>query len=130
MLRINLDKRARLLGRRSRLSLGNLLEVLTCDRFFSIIREAVLSQERNGGKGMENNQGSSGGQNEYFVVKAKENGVHVIGLTRGQDTRFHHTEKLDKGEVMIAQFTEHTSAVKVRGKAIVMTKFGTIDTEE
>jgi transcription attenuation protein (tryptophan RNA-binding attenuator protein) len=54
----------------------------------------------------------------------------VIGLTRGQDTRFHHTEKLDKGEVMIAQFTEHTSAVKVRGKAIVMTKFGTIDTEE
>jgi transcription attenuation protein (tryptophan RNA-binding attenuator protein) len=83
---------------------------------------------------MESNQGSSqannGGQNEYFVIKAKENGVHVIGLTRGQDTRFHHTEKLDKGEVMIAQFTEHTSAVKVRGKAIVLTKFGTIDTEE
>lgn len=68
--------------------------------------------------------------NEYFVIKAKDNGVHVIGLTRGQDTRFHHTEKLDKGEVMIAQFTEHTSAVKVRGKAIIMTKFGTIDTEE
>jgi transcription attenuation protein (tryptophan RNA-binding attenuator protein) len=79
---------------------------------------------------MENNQGNCGGQNEYFVVKAKESGVHVIGLTRGQDTRFHHTEKLDKGEVMIAQFTEHTSAVKVRGKAIVMTKFGIIDTEE
>ncbi|MGO4494542.1 trp RNA-binding attenuation protein MtrB [Paenibacillus sp. 2RAB27] len=68
--------------------------------------------------------------NEYFVIKAKDNGVHVIGLTRGQDTRFHHTEKLDKGEVMIAQFTEHTSAVKVRGKALIMTKFGTIDTEE
>ncbi|TXK81415.1 trp RNA-binding attenuation protein MtrB [Paenibacillus sp. N3.4] len=68
--------------------------------------------------------------NEYFVIKAKDNGVHVIGLTRGQDTRFHHTEKLDKGEVMIAQFTEHTSAVKVRGKALIMTKYGTIDTEE
>ncbi|MEW9698997.1 trp RNA-binding attenuation protein MtrB [Paenibacillus sp. SI8] len=76
-----------------------------------------------------NNIGAPNG-NEYFVIKAKDNGVHVIGLTRGQDTRFHHTEKLDKGEVMIAQFTDHTSAVKVRGKALIMTKFGTIDTEE
>lgn len=67
---------------------------------------------------------------DYFVVKAKEQGVQVIGLTRGKDTRFHHTEKLDKGEVLIAQFTDHTSAVKVRGKAIVMTKHGVIDTEE
>ncbi|MNJ52781.1 Transcription attenuation protein MtrB [compost metagenome] len=68
--------------------------------------------------------------NDYFVVKAKEQGVTVIGLTRGRDTRFHHTEKLDKGEVLIAQFTDHTSAVKVRGKAIVMTKHGVIDTED
>jgi transcription attenuation protein (tryptophan RNA-binding attenuator protein) len=67
---------------------------------------------------------------DYFVVKAKENGVSVIGLTRGADTRFHHTEKLDKGEVMIAQFTEHTSAIKVRGKAVVHTRFGIIDTTE
>jgi transcription attenuation protein (tryptophan RNA-binding attenuator protein) len=71
-----------------------------------------------------------GNQGEYFVIKAKENGVNVIGLTRGQDTRFHHTEKLDKGEVMIAQFTEHTSAVKIRGKAQIMTKFGVINTED
>jgi transcription attenuation protein (tryptophan RNA-binding attenuator protein) len=71
----------------------------------------------------------SNDHSDYFVVKAKDNGVQVIGLTRGQDTRFHHTEKLDKGEVMIAQFTDHTSAVKIRGKAIVMTKYGTIDTE-
>ncbi|AWB45018.1 trp RNA-binding attenuation protein MtrB [Paenibacillus sp. CAA11] len=70
------------------------------------------------------------GSGEYFVVKAKEQGVQVFGLTRGKDTRFHHTEKLDKGEVLIAQFTENTSAVKVRGKAIVMTKHGVIDTEE
>lgn len=69
-------------------------------------------------------------QNEFFVIKAKENGVNVIGLTRGSDTRFHHSEKLDKGEVMIAQFTEHTSAVKVRGKAIIQTSHGTIDTED
>lgn len=53
--------------------------------------------------------------NEYIVIKAKEDGVNVIGLTRGSDTRFHHSEKLDQGEVMIAQFTEHTSAIKIRG---------------
>lgn len=75
-----------------------------------------------------NEPGVTGG--DYFVVKAKEQGVTVIGLTRGKDTRFHHTEKLDKGEVLIAQFTDHTSAVKVRGKALVYTKHGIIDTEE
>ncbi|ANA82032.1 trp RNA-binding attenuation protein MtrB [Paenibacillus glucanolyticus] len=64
---------------------------------------------------------------DYFVVKALDHGVQVIGLTRGQDTRFHHTEKLDKGEVIIAQFTDHTSAVKIRGKAEVMTKHGKIE---
>ncbi|GAE29008.1 MULTISPECIES: trp RNA-binding attenuation protein MtrB [Halalkalibacter] len=69
-------------------------------------------------------------QNDFFVIKAKENGVNVIGLTRGSDTRFHHSEKLDKGEVMIAQFTEHTSAVKVRGHAIIQTSYGTINTND
>lgn len=64
---------------------------------------------------------------DYFVVKALDHGVQVIGLTRGQDTRFHHTEKLDKGEVIIAQFTDHTSAVKIRGKAEVITKHGKIE---
>ncbi|MGO4888124.1 trp RNA-binding attenuation protein MtrB [Anaerobacillus sp. MEB173] len=67
--------------------------------------------------------------NDFIVIKAKENGVNVIGLTRGSDTRFHHSEKLDKGEVMIAQFTEHTSAVKIRGKAIIQTSHGEMDTE-
>ncbi|MFD1427770.1 transcription attenuation protein (tryptophan RNA-binding attenuator protein) [Kroppenstedtia sanguinis] len=71
----------------------------------------------------------AGQSGDFFVVKAKESGVNVIGLTRGKDTRFHHSEKLDKGEVMVAQFTEHTSAVKVRGKALVITPFGTVDTE-
>ncbi|MBE3562771.1 trp RNA-binding attenuation protein MtrB [Hydrogenibacillus sp. N12] len=66
---------------------------------------------------------------EYVVIKAKENGVHVIGLTRGDVTRFHHTEKLDKNEVMIAQFTEHTSAIKVRGRAVIYTAVGTIHTD-
>ncbi|MFD1738558.1 trp RNA-binding attenuation protein MtrB [Bacillus salitolerans] len=67
--------------------------------------------------------------NDFFVIKARENGVNVIGLTRGSDTRFHHSEKLDKGEVMIAQFTEHTSAVKVRGKATILTKHGEIESD-
>jgi transcription attenuation protein (tryptophan RNA-binding attenuator protein) len=75
-------------------------------------------------------ENARGNGNEFFVIKALENGVNVIGLTRGKDTRFHHSEKLDKGEVMIAQFTEHTSAVKIRGKAVVQTRHGIINTEE
>jgi transcription attenuation protein (tryptophan RNA-binding attenuator protein) len=63
-------------------------------------------------------------QADYIVIKALENGVTIIGLTRGRDTRFHHTEKLDEGEVMIAQFTEHTSAMKIRGRAEIYTKHG------
>ncbi|MFB5661663.1 trp RNA-binding attenuation protein MtrB [Alteribacillus sp. HJP-4] len=63
-------------------------------------------------------------KDDFFVIKAEEDGVNVIGLTRGTDTRFHHSEKLDKGEVMIAQFTEHTSAVKVRGRAVIQTSHG------
>ncbi len=63
---------------------------------------------------------------EYVVIKAEENGVTVIGLTRGRDTKFHHTEKLDKGEVLIAQFTENTSAIKVRGKSKILCRHGEI----
>ncbi|WP_050615435.1 trp RNA-binding attenuation protein MtrB [Bacillus testis] len=66
---------------------------------------------------------------EYVIIKAKEDGVNVIGLTRGSDTRFHHSEKLDTGEVMIAQFTEHTSAIKVRGHAQILTAFGEVESE-
>jgi len=61
---------------------------------------------------------------DYICVLAQEDGVSIIGMTRGKDTKFHHTEKLDKGEVMIAQFTENTSAIKVRGKARILTKYG------
>lgn len=64
---------------------------------------------------------------EYVVVKALENGVTIIGLTRGKDTKFHHSEKLDAGEVMLMQFTEFTSAVKIRGRAEIQTKHGKIE---
>lgn len=67
---------------------------------------------------------------DYVVIKALENGVTIIGLTRGGVTKFHHSEKLDKGEIMIAQFTEHTSAIKIRGRADLMTKHGRIRTDE
>ncbi len=63
---------------------------------------------------------------DYVAVRALEDGVTIIGLTRGKDTKFHHTEKLDRGEVMVFQFTEHTSAMKIRGKAEVFTKLGVI----
>ncbi|GGG57627.1 trp RNA-binding attenuation protein MtrB [Paenibacillus radicis (ex Gao et al. 2016)] len=79
---------------------------------------------------METNSNANNNHGEYIVIKAKDHGVQVIGLTRGQDTKFHHTEKLDKNEIMIAQFTNHTSAIKIRGKAIVMTKYGTMETDQ
>ncbi|MCJ7839456.1 trp RNA-binding attenuation protein MtrB [Lederbergia sp. NSJ-179] len=63
------------------------------------------------------------------MIKALEDGVNVIGLTRGSDTKFHHAEKLDQGEVMIAQFTDHTSAIKIRGNASIVTSFGEIESE-
>lgn len=66
---------------------------------------------------------------DYVVIKALENGVNIIGLTRGKDTKFHHTERLEKGEVYMAQFTEVTSAIKICGRAEVYTKHGKIISE-
>lgn len=67
---------------------------------------------------------------EYVAVRAEENGVTIIGLTRGRDTKFHHTEKLDKGELLLAQFTENTSAIKIRGNATIYCRYGTIHSGE
>ncbi len=50
-------------------------------------------------------------QADFIIIKALEDGVTIIGLTRGKETKFSHTEKLDEGEVYVAQFTEHTSAI-------------------
>ena len=66
------------------------------------------------------------GATDYVVIKALENGVNIMGLTRGSNTRFHHTEKLDAGEVYIAQFTEFTSAIKINGNAEIYTKHGVL----
>jgi len=67
---------------------------------------------------------------DFVIIKAEDNGVNIIGLTRGKDTKFHHTEKLDKGEVLLAQFTENTSAIKVRGKATILCRHGEIHSGE
>lgn len=63
---------------------------------------------------------------DYISIVAEEDNVSIIGLTRGKDTRLLHTEKLEKGEAYIAQFTENTSAIKIRGKAKVYTKMGVV----
>ena len=63
----------------------------------------------------------------YIVVKALEDGVVIMGLTRGKDTRSHHSERLDEGEVLVAQFTELTAAIKVRGKAQILTDVGKLE---
>jgi transcription attenuation protein (tryptophan RNA-binding attenuator protein) len=73
--------------------------------------------------------GTDDAGNDYVVVKALDNQVLLMGLTRGKDTRFHHTEKLDKGEVMIVQFTENTSAMKIRGHAEIYHRFGMVCSE-
>ena len=67
---------------------------------------------------------------DYVAIAAEEDGVTIIGITRGKDTRFHHTERLDKGEIYVAQFTEITSAIKIRGKAKLYTKMGIIQSGE
>lgn len=68
-------------------------------------------------------------ETDFVVIQAEEDGVHVIGLTRGTDTKLGHSEKLDAGEVMLAQFTEHTSAMKIRGKAKIHTAHGVVQSE-
>ena len=66
---------------------------------------------------------------DYVCIQALADGVSIIGMTRGKDTRLHHTEKLDAGELCVMQFTEYTSAIKIRGRARVYTKFGEIEVQ-
>lgn len=61
-----------------------------------------------------------------IVIKALEDGVSIIGLTRGDSTKFHHIEKMDKGDVLIVQFTEYTAAIKIKGKAQILSSSGEV----
>ena len=68
---------------------------------------------------------------EYVIRKALENGVTIIRLTRRQGHQVPPLGKSCKGEIMIAQFTEHTSAnTKIRGRVEVLTKHGRLRTDE
>src|SRR5579864_9161622 len=79
--------------------------------------------EMDGGTVTEDEEASG----RYIVVKALEDGVVIMGLTRGKDTRSHHSERLDAGEVLVAQFTELTAAIKIRGRAEIMTDVGKVE---
>ncbi|MFO7636005.1 MAG: trp RNA-binding attenuation protein MtrB [Clostridia bacterium] len=63
---------------------------------------------------------------DSFIIQALENGVSIIGLTRGEHTKFHHIEKMDKGDVLIVQFTEYTAAIKIKGKARILGSNGEV----
>ncbi|MCL2433745.1 MAG: trp RNA-binding attenuation protein MtrB, partial [Clostridia bacterium] len=63
------------------------------------------------------------------AVKAISDGVSVIGISRGQISKLQHTERLERGEVMVAEFTEAISAVKIRGHCRVFTPYGEFETE-
>lgn len=87
-----------------------------------------------GGSGaMDTAEGAGGGERvlagRYIVVKALEDGVTIMGLTRGRDTRSHHSERLDAGEVLVAQFTDLTAAIKVRGRAEILTEVGKVSSD-
>src|SRR5258706_1408349 len=77
-------------------------------------------------RGVEMSEDEGAASNRYVVVKALEDGVVIMGLTRGKDTRSHHSERLDAGEVMVAQFTELTAAIKIRGRAEILTDVGRV----
>ena len=69
------------------------------------------------------------GRGGGFAVKALADGVSVIGISRGQVSKLLHTERLERGEVMLAEFTEAISAVKIRGHCEIYTPYGKIETE-
>lgn len=73
------------------------------------------------------NVGVNSMDSDFLIIKAEEDGVQVIGLTRGESTKFHHAEKLDANEILVVQFTEHTSAIKIKGKATLQSRHGKID---
>src|SRR6266849_2186797 len=79
------------------------------------------------GEEMHEHEDEDGALGRYVVVKALEDGVVIMGLTRGRDTRSHHSERLDAGEVMVAQFTELTAAIKIRGRAEILTDVGRVE---
>src|SRR5205823_9529234 len=90
-------------------------------------RPGERKRQRQGAAMNQPEQLENGAGARYIVVKALEDGVIIMGLTRGRDTRSHHSERLDRGEVMVAQFTDLTAAIKVRGRAEILTEVGKVE---
>ncbi len=65
-------------------------------------------------------------EQDFLLIKALEDGVTIIGITRGRESKLQHTEKLDVGEVMAAQFTQNIAAMKIRGRALIMSRHGSV----
>ena len=55
-----------------------------------------------------------GADTSYICVKALEKGVNIIGVTRGEVTKIHHTEKLDQGESRGLYAVRHDSGRRSR----------------
>ena len=67
-----------------------------------------------------------GADTSYICVKALEKGVNIIGVTRGEVTKIHHTEKLDQGGGSDCAVYGEIPLHEIRGKAEVYTQFGMI----
>lgn len=63
----------------------------------------------------------------YIIVKAKSDNVQIIGMTRGNETKPHHTENLRAGESIVLQFTNKTSAIKIKGNYEIYCNYGKIE---
>ena len=73
------------------------------------------------------------GRKDMEIIVKKNNKVTRYKASEssggGQGRRVGIAYELDSGEVMIAQFTENASAMKIRGKALIYTSHGEITSE-
>ena len=61
-----------------------------------------------------------------IIIKALEDGVSMILMLSKYNYLSHHIEKMDKGDVLIVQFTEFTAAIKIKGNAQILTSSGEV----
>ena len=66
---------------------------------------------------------------DYVVIKAEEDGVALLVLQEAEIRDF-IIQKSWIRVVVIAQFTENTSAIKIRGKAKILCRHGEISSGE
>jgi len=52
--------------------------------------------------------------------------VNIIGLTRGKDTKFHHTRNWIRVKFLLPSLPIILSAIKIRGKARILSRHGEV----